>query len=62
MFRAIGLILLLIAIRFLMPVVFHGLEDTLVQFFLSARAILTQVQDLVQASPGAVAIFNLSPL
>lgn len=62
MFRAIGLILLLIAVRFLMPMVFHGLEATLVQFFQVSGAVLTKSQDLLQASPGAVGIHTLSPL
>jgi len=62
MFRAIGLILLLLALRLLMPMVFHGLEATLLQVFQVSQDVLTKSQDILQASPGVVGISTLSPL
>jgi len=40
--RAIGFIIVLIAIRTLMPEVFSGFEDALVQFFHTLDAVLAQ--------------------
>jgi len=59
MFRAIGLILLLIAVRLLMPAVWGGLESTLVQFFHLLQGGLAKGQEMMQ---GAAPILNLSPL
>ena len=56
MFRAIGLVILLLAVRFLMPVVFDGLEDTLVQVFGVAQNVLSKTDSVLNA--GA----SLSPL
>ena len=50
MFRAIGLILILIAVRYLMPDVFHGLEATLVQFFGVMQSVLAQSQSTMQGA------------
>ena len=50
MFKAIGLILIFIAVRFLMPPVFNGLEDTLVQFFGVLQSVLAQGQNTMQGA------------
>jgi len=58
MFRAIGLILLLIAVRILMPMVFSGLEDTLVQVTGVAQNVLIKTNSVLN---GAVSISSLAP-
>ena len=58
MFRAIGLILLLIAVRILMPMVFSELEDTLVQVTGVAQNVLTKTNYVLN---GAVSISSLAP-
>lgn len=56
MFRAIGLIMLLLAVRILMPMVFTGLEDTLVQFFGVTQNVLTKSNSVLNEAA------SLSPL
>jgi len=58
MFRAIGLVIMLLAIRILMPMVFHGLTDTLVQFFGVLQHTLTKGDALIQ---GAASLLPLAP-
>lgn len=50
MFKAIGLVILLLAIRYLMPAVFSGLEVTLVQFFGVLQSVLAQSQSTMQGA------------
>ena len=50
MFKAIGLVILLLAIRYLMPAVFDGLETTLVQFFGVLQGVLAQSQNTMQGA------------
>jgi len=47
-FRAIGLGLVIIILKFLMPVVFAGLENTLVVFFDTTQSVLLRSQAVVQ--------------
>jgi len=50
MFRAIGLVILLLAVRFLMPVVFDGLKDTLVQFFGLLQGTMASSQNILHVA------------
>ncbi len=52
MFRAIGFVIVLLAVRFLMPVAFHSAEDTLVQVFGALQSAVAEVsQNNLLASP-----------
>jgi len=51
-FRAIGFIILLISLRTLMPDVFSGFEDTMVQLFHSIDVTLAQGAHFQGASAG----------
>lgn len=46
---AIGLGLTIIILKFLMPQVFHGIENTLVSFFTLLEGVLTKGQTALNA-------------
>ena len=58
MFKAIGLIFLLVAVRIFMPLVFTGLEDTLVQFFGVTQNVLTKTNSVLNE---AASVTSLAP-
>ncbi len=47
-FGAIGLALTIIVLQTLMPRVFHGLEQTLVQFFELAQVTFAQAETIIE--------------
>lgn len=53
MFRAIGLVIAIIAIRILVPKIFEGLEATLIAFFETVRHALALGNDAMQNGAGA---------
>ena len=50
MFRAIGFVILLIALLVLMPAVFHGLEATLLKFFAVMGDVLSLADRTIQSA------------
>lgn len=56
-FRVLGLGLAIIMIRFLVPEVFHALEDTFLTFFTVVETVLTKVE----TSPNTASLIQLLP-
>ena len=54
MFRAIGLVIGLIAIRLLMPDVFHAFEYTVIQFFKLLNTVFSYAPNSIGAQAGSV--------
>ena len=59
MFRAIGFVIGLIAIRVLMPEVFQAFESAIISFFKFTGEVFAQTPPLTQV--GAVGIINYIP-
>lgn len=53
-FRAIGFIIVLLAIRILMPEVFSGLEETLLKFFASLQSVLSYGPEMLATPIGQI--------